>query len=425
MIAQRVLWKYIKRPFLDLKGNRIIGLFWNSMIVGFGMLPIGIGTSTPFFIIAMFLGLVYLFKTNNGINLKDLVFLSYPMLFFTLLISLSYTQNIDTGLKQLERLFPLLFFPILFLFIKENESIVRKIFYALLAGIIISFFINLYQAFSISISVVENEIVFDPSISGGYSFMESFNHGGSHFVGANFSKKVHPSYIALYILTVLVFFYNRMGKQNKIVVYPLLLIYLFFLASRASFVILIILFILHIFDVPGIKAKIKRAILLVVLGVCFLGINPRVHTFFNRMLDFTEKKNYNYTTSEQSRILIYKTCLKLIKDAPFFGYGIGDADDKLLFEYDNANYLKNKELKLNAHNQYFQTLLQVGLVGLFFLVSPLIIVLYRKKNRYMLAMIVVFGGTLLFESMLVRYNGIVFFSIMIPFLLRSENDFRV
>jgi O-antigen ligase len=420
MKLERGLLNYIKRPFVTLENEFLISFFWNCIILGSFLLPLGVNPSTPFFILAMLAGVFSLFTKKRNFNLSDLTFLSFPVLFVIMCISLNYSFNLDVGLKLLERFLPLFFLPIIFIFIKEDKLVVKKIFCALLTGIILSFLINIYHAFSSSLFYINEVLVFDQSLSGGHSFIESFSHGGSHFIGGEFSKLIPPSYLALYILVTLIFLFKNIISKPRIIIYGILFLYLFLLASRASFVILLILAALNLFTTQNNISKIKRLLILAAICSVFYGINPRAQIFFERVRDFTTKENYNYTTSEQSRILTYLSCKRLIYNAPIFGYGVGDANEELLIDYIQSDYLTNAKNKYNAHNQFFQTTLQVGVFGLVFLTIPFIVIVMRKKNVYVWAMLISLGGSLMFESMLIRYNGIMFFAILIPFLLRKE-----
>ena len=422
MKPHKNILKFISKPFIKLKNDRITGFFWNSLIFGFFLLPLAIRLSTPFFIVAIISGIVIAYNNRNKIVYKDFSFLSYPILFLLMGISIFYSKNTDVGLKLLERTTPLFFFPLILFFIKEDLTITKKIINSLLCGLLVSLVINLFQAFSNSLVFLNSGILFDASIEGGYSFWESFSHGGSHFIGGEFSKFVPPSYLSLYILTVIIFIqkHNNFSKGIKRLVYFSLFLYLFLLASRASFAILILLSIVNVMNVKSIKLKIARAIFLISIGFVVYNLNPRTQILYERLIEFTEKENFNYTTSEQSRILTFITCIKLIGNAPIFGYGIGDANDELIKEYKNSGYSTNAKNKYNAHNQYFQTMLQVGLAGVLLLIAPLLITVFKTKNIYVWSMLIVFTTSLLFESMLIRYNGIVFFSIFIPLLARKE-----
>lgn len=417
------LLRFTKKVFVSRENDILGNFFWSFIVVGFFLLPLGINSSAPFFIASIILGFANAFKKRKILDKKDLWFFSFPLLYLILTASLSYTSDLRTGISQLERMIPILCFPIIFLFIKEDKVIVNKIINALFIGIVISFVINLSGALSNSLEIQGGNLIWDASIAGGHSFFESFNHGGSYFIGGNFSKLVHPSYEALYVLVVLVFFYRQKKGVLKITLVAFLFTYLFLLASRGALFLILVLFILYIFEGASLKSRIKRSGLILIFALLLLGLNPRVKTFYERIVDLTTKENYNYTTSEQSRFLIYKSSLGLIKKAPLFGYGIGDADNELLKEYVRLKYLKNSEGRYNAHNQYIQTTLQVGFFGLFFLIGPFIVILFlRKRNIYFLALTIILIGFLFFESMLVRYNGIIFYAIITPMLLRNINS---
>lgn len=409
--------------FVKLEGNSLIAIFWNCIIIGFFLLPIGVNPSTPFFIMAIILGSIGIVKNKTMVGPIDLTYLSFPILFLVMTVSLGYSENIKYGFKLIERSVPLLFFPIILMYIKEDKNIVRKIFNALILGITVSFIINLILATSSSLIFENHKLVFDPSKEGGYSFMESFSHGGSKFIGGEFSKYVHPSYISMYIIASIIFIHKHYVGKIKVLLTCILVVFLFLLASRGAFVILISIVSIYLLNVKGFVAKLKRLVLMGVIGLLFFSFNPRLRIFYDRIQDFTTKENFNYTTSEQSRILIYLSSLRLIKESPTFGYGIGDADNILLNDYIDLGYLTNARNEYNAHNQYFQTLLQVGIPGILLLIFPFAVILYRTTNLQTVLITVVLLGSLLFESMLVRYNGVIFFSIIVPILMRKNEYF--
>ena len=413
--------KFISDHFLELRGDFLLKIFWNSIILGFFLLTWGVNISTIFIVIAISTGLIWLIAKRPRLNKPDWALLAYPLLYVIMGLSLIYTTNLDTGIDLMVRCIPILLFPLIFLFLREDQQILRKIFNALLLGLIFTFIYNLIQATAHSIQIEEGRLIFDSSIAGGYSFLESFNHGGSFFIGGEFSRLVHPSYVALYILTSLVFF-HKFRIPNKYIYMManiILVIYLFLLASRAALVVLVLLLVLNIFQRSKTRGRIRGAIILLLIGILAIVFNPRIHTFYERMVDFTKKENFNYTTSEQSRILTYFSCVELIKNSPWTGYGVGDANDVLYEKYKAAGYLKNQEGRYNAHNQYFQTALQVGIPYVIFLLLPFAVIFIRKPGYHLVALVLIMATMLLFESMFIRYNGIVFFAIIIPMISRK------
>lgn len=413
---------YIKKCFLKVESIKDIApLFWNCMFVGFFLLPFGINLPTPFFSIAMGLGVLNIFISKEKISIKNhLPFLVYPVLYIIMIVSLVYTENTHVGLKIIERSVSLFFFPIAFIFLKEDHLIIKKIFHSLILGLVITFLYNFFMSVYNSFDVIEGELIFDSSVNKGFSVRESIVKGGNYFIGGYFSKLVHPSYVSLYVLMSLIYFVkNELSNKKRTFIIPIILIvYLFMLASRSAFLIAMIIILLFMFK--SIKTKLVSGLVMISMIVFFL-INPRFELIYKRLSNFDIEKEYKYTSSEQSRLLIWKSSIKLIKQSPFLGYGVGDANNELLLEYIDSNYITNIKYKYNAHNQYFQTLLQVGFLGLTFLIGPFFILAFRARhNLYLISVILILVFSLFFESMLVRYNGIIFFSIIVPLLLRQK-----
>ena len=115
------------------------------------------------------------------------------------------------------------------------------------------------------------------------------------------------------------------------------------------------------------------------------------------------------------RIKIYKNDFDVSMKKPIVGYGAGDYRQHL-----DSRHADSGLRSYNAHNQYLETTLSIGLIGLavllFWLAWPLAVAwvgLYRRKVRasvfwqiLMLTFVVAFN--LMFESMLERQMGLLF-----------------
>jgi O-antigen ligase len=96
-----------------------------------------------------------------------------------------------------------------------------------------------------------------------------------------------------------------------------------------------------------------------------------------------------------------------------FGVGTGDANDILLQSYKSKDYAGILENRLNAHNQYLQTYIAVGIPGFLVLILMLFIPLiqsFRTGNILFLLLLVLVSFNLLFESMFERQAGVVFYA---------------
>jgi O-antigen ligase len=71
------------------------------------------------------------------------------------------------------------------------------------------------------------------------------------------------------------------------------------------------------------------------------------------------------------------------------------------------------EQRLNAHNQYLQTTVALGVIGLLVLILILLLPAlqaYRQNNFPYFVFLVLLGFNLLFESMLETQAGVVFYA---------------
>ncbi len=400
----------------------VLTIFWNSLYIAFLLLPLGINLPTPFFIISIILGIVNVFKSRKKFVLDNKTVLLFPLYFIIMLLSLFYTDNISDGLNILQRSLSLFLFPLIFLFVKEDASTVKKLFDFLLFGLIISFFVNFSIAVYNSISMIKGGFSLEVSIDDLTTFFNALMHGWNYFIGDEFSKLINPSYLSLYILLVLSYYLkNNLDTRLRTCVVVILFLYLFLLASIAAYMILIIMSLILIFNISN-KSRKHTMFIMFLLGIIVFLNNPRVLDFYSKVKDIGNTIEYANSTSEKARLLSWDASIKLIEEAPLLGYGIGDANDVLIKKYKELGYTYNFENKYNAHNQFLQTLLQTGVLGLGILVSIFILLAIRmKRSGNEFSVFLILFVSLVFESMLVRFNGIVFFSIIMPLLLKKRS----
>ncbi len=134
--------------------------------------------------------------------------------------------------------------------------------------------------------------------------------------------------------------------------------------------------------------------------------NPRFSVFSN--IENAIKFN-------QTRIETWHSSAEVFMKNPIFGSGIGDSEN-LLIERNRINGYKESYLnKLNEHNQYFQVLNSIGLVGLSVFVFIIAYGLRAAlKQRSLVQFSFIFfrlAVICLVENFIVRRAGVVFFSI--------------
>ena len=85
----------------------------------------------------------------------------------------------------------------------------------------------------------------------------------------------------------------------------------------------------------------------------------------------------------------------------------------LVHEYEKKEITTAYEQKLNAHNQYLQTFVAVGLIGFLVLTLMLLVPLLsslKKRHTIYFLFILLFSFNLLIEDMLERQAGVVFYA---------------
>lgn len=148
------------------------------------------------------------------------------------------------------------------------------------------------------------------------------------------------------------------------------------------------------------------AVLVVVLFLMFpSGLNRIIKTHHD--LADTEQK-------EDIRITLLKAGLSVAKENCMFGVGVGDRCDVLIKYYEDNN-LECGEL--NSHNQFIDTTISIGILGLLLLLGYFIlpIILFVKGKRWdivMLLFLFSIAFNAVFEAVFESQTGILYFNFI-------------
>ena len=115
------------------------------------------------------------------------------------------------------------------------------------------------------------------------------------------------------------------------------------------------------------------------------------------------------TESTTVRRLIWHEATQIIKQNLLLGVAPGDANDALYESYKQNGITGAYEKKLNAHSQYFQTTVGLGLIGLASLLAVFIIPLIENRKKMVLFFVLITALSFLTESMLQTMAGCIFF----------------
>ena len=359
----------------------------------------------------------FLLQTNRRYLWLSILFIVF---FFLQLTSLLFSDNLSNGANILFRRLSLLAFPVLFMFpgskiISKGNSLLKLFAGSTVIFIIFCFLNALYK----SISLQNGLFIINTHPPEGYWM--------SYFLGSYLSVNQHPSYLAMFVsLSVFIalesIFEVGLKKYKRILwcfACILLLVSIYLLSSRAGFLAISIALLFYFLFKLDYKKRILRKTLLVILllfvTISIVRTNERITLFMEQFSDGTFREKI----AKDSRILIWRSSIKIIKNNPVLGVGIGDAGAELMKEY---LIIGDKDLidsHYNAHNQFLEILLETGIAGLLvflMIFGYMIYISLSEKNLiyglFLLMMFIFF----MFESVLSRLSGVAYFSLF-SFLL--------
>jgi O-antigen ligase len=133
--------------------------------------------------------------------------------------------------------------------------------------------------------------------------------------------------------------------------------------------------------------------------------------------DFSYDISGDAFNSATYRLAEWKCAWDGIKDAPVLGYGAGCGQDELFSRYEKFKFWQGLERQYNAHNQYLETWLSTGIIGLIALLLMLFAIVYlsaKAGNYFLLYALLFFSLCLSTESMLERAWAVVLFNLIFP-----------
>lgn len=367
--------------------------------------------------IGFFILIISLFFNKQNIQLIRIknVLIASPSIWFLiyyilLLLGLIWTEDIPFGLSKLENKLTFLIFPLLFQICKFNAT-----FKQIVNVLLISILFSLISSNILAFLHIENQSSLN------WNFFEKLSNSKS------FSWNMHRSYFATYCNILVVLMFQRLTTIEKdryrlIPIFGIAIGSLGVIQSLSKINILILFlsftFFLIVFFVKGFNIREKLILLSFFLtGLFFTVNNKAIRHRFNEIKESTTSiKLENNTTLQSSaiRMIMWNTSWEVWKESFLLGSGTGDYSAELTKRnFNKGNYGVAKE-ELNSHNQFLNTGVQLGAVGVFVL-----FMLFFSSIRYFLRstwrwmILVVFLINFLVESFLETQAGIVLFCILI------------
>ncbi len=353
-------------------------------------------------VIATYFFVIFLKEKQKQItilNIKNIPLFAIILYYLTTLTSLFWSKNTNAGLFDLQVKLSLLIIPVFYLFFNVDKQTFISFAKSFVYGTIIINTVHLFHLIYLFITLKQYVL---------YYYSES-----------NFVLFLHPTYYSILLdiaLILGVFLYKKNHLSLKTLIISIIIIYinLFFAMSKAGLIVsgLLLLFVLYII-IP--KYKIILVLVFSLGSLLFLKNNFRFKEMIYSINHYKEtlKNPENKISSTSSRILTWNSAYNIWKNNIYIGVGTGDTKDKLMSYYKQHRYTHPYQKKLNAHNQYLESLVSVGILGTSFLVLSLILSLvnaYLYKNWILGIITIIFALNFLAESMLNTQMGVLSFA---------------
>ena len=243
---------------------------------------------------------------------------------------------------------------------------------------------------------------------------------------------LHHNYLALYILTAIALLYNelihhwhspRWHKVRWFVIADmgLLSAYILLSGSRSGLVAWALLALACFVHLAFGKRQWRTIGIILAVSALVIGISywasPKT---YDRITDTA--KNLLSGEKGDIRQTMWQSGLQTVKQRPLFGYGCDGYWDDLFNQYREQDCLDASVLQFSTHNQYLETTLATGLVGLAvmlaMILAPALLSLRRQhRNLPMLLFTVAYAVCIFFEATFGRQMGLLFIGLWYCLLL--------
>ena len=341
---------------------------------------------------------------NAAFNrLKKIRALAPPIIYFVVIvISLTLLEDGENVSSKLVRALPFLFIPLSFSFVNAlTRKGIQRIFVA---------FSNVLVLYTILLLI--NAIV-------RYKANKNIDVFFYHELSSLFD--INAVYLSMVLLLSYIFL---LTKIKAIWDYFKLVFIIAAIVLLSSKMILLLAIALSVFiglkRTSPLKIKILFLSVFSLLSVALLNsnkINERVNDEMQSNLTevlTTEKFNHVYFwTGSSIRLFQARVFWELLQEEKkyFFGYGFNSSQEQIKAKHIQYNLYPGFH-NYNFHNQYLQTMAELGIIGLLslgFIFINFLKITFKSRSLFSILIALVFLILFLTESYLVRQRGIVYF----------------
>jgi O-antigen ligase len=218
----------------------------------------------------------------------------------------------------------------------------------------------------------------------------------------------------------LVGFQFKQAKTSKSKwIYTILLLFFVLMvglcAAKIGYIILIIS------TLGALNMMIRSMLIKFLFFILFLGIlyfSYQKIPFLNQKIDgfIWQLKNGEKLSMDDQlpRSIIWPLATDIISENKVLGLGVGNTRAALVSAYTKIDYKKGIENEFNAHNQFLETSLEVGIFGFILLALQLLFCIYlavKHQSFLYFLIILIFIAYLLIESLLGSQMGLVSYGV--------------
>jgi len=376
-------------------------------------LPLRHAFSNTTVIILLAVSLASVFYHKISFKKEQLI----PVFFYVFMaVSLLWSVDLKESVRGLERHLIYMMIPVLFITMPIiSKKVLLKAFYYFSVGIAI---------FTVLFIV--------------YATTDYFINGNSMVFFYHDLVKVTPLklnlnaiYISVIVAFVLLFmiFYSKRKPFNFVVTF-LLVLFLILLSSKNVFITTLIAAGIGLLLTKKIVAK--HILFLVIFGLGLFAIilfSPLKQRIDNELSSNIEevltKKQFTRIypwTGTTIRLVQARIGVELIKENNKYltGFGINASRGKIREKQHHYNMYSGYN-KYNFHNQYIQAYVELGVIGLLFVLALLVIVFkfyLKEKELIYLFFFILMASIFITESFIWRQRGMIFFLLIYGLLLK-------
>ena len=311
------------------------------------------------------------FRGITKAHFKPAAFFFFAGLFILYCIGLLWSNNLQKGIREIETKMSLFIMPLVFLSVPLNSEQFRKTLQLFVIGCGIAMMTwILFAAY--------NFIMTEYYLAQGFKI---WDFGINYFFKERLSRIIHPRYMAMYVCTAIWMILNVKDPLFQKKIFNVGFISLFalsilFLISKAGIFVLILIGVYSLYELIFKHGKIKLAVTIIVsftfTFICLFSFAPEFRKRFTSVFDaLYSQDNNNSDNSSGLRMVVWEASRACVAQHFLTGTGTGSANDALMEHYKTYGMTIAFKEHLNAHNQYLQTFITLGIFGFIVLISML------------------------------------------------------